>query len=962
MVALKSDGTVVAWNKNGELPVPPTLRATAIAAGGSRTLALTTTGTVVAWELDGTPTWVAELSGLSGITAIAAGKQHGLALKSDSTVVAWGIGGGESVPAGLTGVTSIAAGWEHSYAVNATGGVVAWGGNYFGETTIPLAAQSGVTAVAGGFHHALALKSDGTVVGWGTYDPAAATPPAGLTGITAIAAGRSHSMALRSAHPDWVAQDPPASAIGTQNFSYTFVATGAPLPTYTLKAGSTLPSGVSLSSAGVLSGVPSAGGTFSYTVVATNNGSSVESGPHGLSVQMHPVFAFGNTPPANGSINTALASYQFTTGAVPAATYNLASGSLPSGVTISTTGLLSGTPTTGGTFRYVVRAANGGIQDGYSSEYTLTIVSGPAFANQSPATSTRISVAYAPYTFTAGGTPVPTFAVTAESQLPDGMSLSPFGVLSGTPTETGDFSYTVVASNGYGADAVSLPKTLQVNSIPALVDSTPPNSGRVGTASDSYAFTATGFPAPIFAVSSGVLPAGLTLDAASGLLSGTPTAGGEFTFRVRASNSAGGATTPDRTVTISQAPAFLADSPPTTGQTGTASTSYTFAASGFPAPTFTVSSGTLPAGMNVDSATGVLSGTPTAGGEFSYTVSASNGVGPAVVGQSHTLVVSSAPSFTADLPPLATAVDADYEYTFTASGYPAPTFSVVGDVPGGLTLSAGGVLSGTPTTVGSFTFSVNASNDVDPDAEGDEHTVVVGPGALAAVVVAPQSPGSTTYAVAAGEPLTFTATGQDAHGNTIAGLVPTLATAQDDDATTDLIDGDTVTFYQAGTHTVTLAIGGFSVSVPVTVHATTLATMTLIPNATTVSQGGSLTLRVAGADAFDNSLGDLSNQVTFASDQPTDIISGNTITFPHASPHVITATLGDITASILVDVVPTPSDEPSDTPVVTTPAATPVTPALASTGFSLGSMLLPGLGLLVLGLGLMAGIRRRSRA
>jgi len=84
------------------------------------------------------------------------------------------------------------------------GAVVAWGSDYYGETTVPVAAQGGVTAVAAGGSHTVALKNDGTVVAWGynfygavtgipTTDDAIASPVTlegqVLSGVTAIAAG-----------------------------------------------------------------------------------------------------------------------------------------------------------------------------------------------------------------------------------------------------------------------------------------------------------------------------------------------------------------------------------------------------------------------------------------------------------------------------------------------------------------------------------------------------------------------------------------------------------------------------------------------------------------------------------------------------------------------------------------------------------------------------------------------------
>jgi len=208
-VALKSDGTVVAWggNGNGQTTIPAGLTGvTAIAAGHDHTVALKSDGTVVAWGGGTTNTGMwpnygqsAIPAGLTGVTAIAAGYSHTVALKSDGTVVAWGDNGhGQTtIPAGLTGVTAIAAGDYHTVALKSDGTVVAWGNNFDGRTTIP-AGLTGVTAIAAGGTHTVALKSDGTVVAWGNNFNGQTTIPAGLTGVTAIAAGSSHTVALKS--------------------------------------------------------------------------------------------------------------------------------------------------------------------------------------------------------------------------------------------------------------------------------------------------------------------------------------------------------------------------------------------------------------------------------------------------------------------------------------------------------------------------------------------------------------------------------------------------------------------------------------------------------------------------------------------------------------------------------------------------------------------------------------------
>jgi alpha-tubulin suppressor-like RCC1 family protein len=207
-LALKDDGTVVAWGDNsfGQTSVPPGLSGVvAITAGASHSVALKNDGTVVAWgeNSDGETSVPVDLS---GVVAIAAGGHSGIsrqgytvAVKNDGTVVAWGNNsyGQASVPAGLSGVIAIAAGGAHTVALKNDGTVVVWGDDSYGQTVVP-AGLSEVVAIAAGSYHTLALKSDGTVVAWGATDSGQTAVPAGLGGVTAIAGGGAHSVALKN--------------------------------------------------------------------------------------------------------------------------------------------------------------------------------------------------------------------------------------------------------------------------------------------------------------------------------------------------------------------------------------------------------------------------------------------------------------------------------------------------------------------------------------------------------------------------------------------------------------------------------------------------------------------------------------------------------------------------------------------------------------------------------------------
>jgi large repetitive protein len=247
---------------------------------------------------------------------------------------------------------------------------------------------------------------------------------------------------------------------------------------------------------------------------------------------------------------------------------------------------------------------------------------------------------------------------------------------------------------------------------PALLFAAPPG-GEVNVAYSDQ-LTVTGGTSPFtWSVSTGTLPPGLTLGASTGLLSGTPTTAGSFTFTVKVTDHAGLSDTEPVTLTIISGPSLSFPAPPA-GWTRTVY-SDTLTVSGGTSPyAWTVSAGSLPAGISL-SASGNLTGTPTAAGTSSFTVKVTDANGQAAT-QATSITIAAGVSATFAAPP-AGQVAIPYTDTLTATGGTTPyTWSVnAGSLPPGLTLTSAGVLAGTPTTAGSFTFTVNvidASNGI----------------------------------------------------------------------------------------------------------------------------------------------------------------------------------------------------------------------------------------------------------
>ena len=165
-----------------------------------------------------------------------------------------------------------------------------------------------------------------------------------------------------------------------------------------------------------------------------------------------------------------------------------------------------------------------------------------------------------------------------------------------------------------------------------LAPSTLPGS-QVGVQYPTISLSATGGTSPYtFAITSGALPAGLTLGT-GGSLSGTPTAGGAFSFTVTATDAAGFPGSRAYTLTITPPSILVVPTSLATGDVGRPYSQLLEAINGTAPYTFAITSGALPAGLTLG-ANGLLAGTPTAGGTFSFTVTAtdaSTGAGPYTV-------------------------------------------------------------------------------------------------------------------------------------------------------------------------------------------------------------------------------------------------------------------------------------------------------------------------------------------
>jgi hypothetical protein len=235
-------------------------------------------------------------------------------------------------------------------------------------------------------------------------------------------------------------------------------------------------------------------------------------------------------------------------GGRPPRTWSLASGSLPPGLQLETEfGTIFGKPTQVGTFTFTMQLTDSMPTTVTSETLRITITPGPlSITTSGDLTGGRVSLNYS-FTLQKIGGRSPYLWALASGALPAGLTLNAStGVISGTPTADGTFTFTVRLT-----DAQSPPVSAASGALRIIIDVAPLSitssgnltAGQVGQAY-SHQLQFSGGRAPYtWSLPAAPLPSGLTLDANTGLISGTPTQAGTYNFTVRLADSANGAVT-----------------------------------------------------------------------------------------------------------------------------------------------------------------------------------------------------------------------------------------------------------------------------------------------------------------------------------------------------------------------------------------------------------------------------------
>jgi len=328
---------------------------------------------------------------------------------------------------------------------------------------------------------------------------------------------------------------PPLSATGGTG-SYSFAVTAGALP-----------NGMTLLSTGAFTGPPTAAGTFNFTVQVTDGGSQPAS--KGFTITILPAVSVSSSSLPNGRVGVAYGSALSSAGGSGPYTWTLVSGNPPAGLSLATTGVISGTPTTLQTATFTVRVTDalGGIATGL---ITISILPSLAIST----TSLPIGETNIPYSVQLAATGVTGSATwsLAAGTLPAGLGLSSSGLIAGTPTVAGPATVTVRVTDALG----NITKVLSISiaATPAIT-TTSLHAGQTGQNYAAVQLTLSGGIAPLtWSLTAGALPAGLTLST-GGVISGTPTVVGTSNFTVRVVDAFGAAATQALSIVVNGGPA-----------------------------------------------------------------------------------------------------------------------------------------------------------------------------------------------------------------------------------------------------------------------------------------------------------------------------------------------------------------------------------------------------------------------
>ena len=331
-----------------------------------------------------------------------------------------------------------------------------------------------------------------------------------------------------------VGGDLPQATVGTL-YRYDFRATGG-VGTLLWSSTGNVPPGLRVDGGGAISGIPTSGGRYSFTVSVRDSVNATASQPFTLNVASGPLYLMAANPLPSGFAGQ---NYSFTflaSGGTPPYRWNAPAG-LPTGFALDAqTGVLSNPSPITGPYTFSIRLTDS-AQGAVTSNFSLTIEIPPLRITTVPPLFTgTVGVGYSQSFSATGGTPPYTWSATGET---GGLTLdASTGVLRGTPQTPGTFAFAIRVADSAGVAASNnFSVTVMPPVLTVAIGSALPSATVAVFYSQKIAAIATGGTSPYRWSVAGSLPPGLDFASDTLTLAGTPQTAGTFTFSLQVTDS-----------------------------------------------------------------------------------------------------------------------------------------------------------------------------------------------------------------------------------------------------------------------------------------------------------------------------------------------------------------------------------------------------------------------------------------